>query len=182
MTRNRWQEDSAAIAEAERFYSFVGQYVISFQWLEGQIDQIFLLARGHGNWNDTHRWLSGLRNVEKINAFRDLVHTDGPFDRVQIDGWYDRFDQVVERLHAERLRRNGILHAQFLFDFLAIGQPVMRLEVRRQGGELKFTQEDLSHAKCEEIMAELAKLAFDLNLICVQLRHVYKEKPPPPVG
>lgn len=51
MTRNRWEDDPAAIAEAERFYSFVGQYVISFQWLEGQIDQMFLLARGHDEWN-----------------------------------------------------------------------------------------------------------------------------------
>ncbi|RMB01977.1 hypothetical protein [Eilatimonas milleporae] len=179
MTRNRWEEDPATIAEAERFYSFVGQYVISFQWLEGQIDQILLLARGHDHWDETHQWLSGLRNVDKIHAFRDVVDADEPFDRVPIEGWYDRFDQAIDRLHTERQRRNGILHAQFLFDFLAIGQPVMRLDVRRRGGDVEYTQEDLSQARCDEIMNELAQLGVDLNFICVQLRHVYRQNPPP---
>ena len=174
MTRNRWEDDPAAIAEAERFYSFVGQYVISFQWLDGQIDQMFLLARGHDEWNETHHWLAGLRNVDKINAFRDLVQADEPFDRIQIDGWYEHFEQVVDRLHTERKRRNGILHSQFLFDFLAIGQPIMRSDVHRRGHDVDFTQEDLSQARCDEIMGELAKLAVDLNFVCVQLRHVYR--------
>ena len=76
MTTSRWEDNPAAIAEAERFYSFVGQYVISFQWLEGQIDQMFLLARGHDEWNETHHWLAGLRNVDKVNAFRVLGCVD----------------------------------------------------------------------------------------------------------
>ena len=45
MTRNRWEDDPAAIAEAERFYSFVGQYVISFQWLEMIYLEIFECLR-----------------------------------------------------------------------------------------------------------------------------------------
>ena len=37
--------------EADRLYSFVGQYVAIFQWMEAQLDQILLLAYGHENWN-----------------------------------------------------------------------------------------------------------------------------------
>lgn len=81
---------------------------------------------------------------------------------------------MVDRLHTERKRRNGILHSQFLFDFLAIGQPIMRSDVYRRGHDVDFTQEDLSQARCDEIMGELAELAFDLNFVCVQLRHVYR--------
>lgn len=94
MTRNRWADDPDALAEAELFYSFVGKYVISFQWLEGQIDQMFLLARGHDAWHETHRWLAGMRNTDKVTAFRELVLADEPFARVPIDGWYDRFQHA----------------------------------------------------------------------------------------
>lgn len=174
MTKNRWEDDPVAIDEANRVYSFLGRYVISFQWLEGQIDQILLLARGHQNWEETHKWLSKLKNFEKINAFRDLVQDDVSFCRVQIDGWYEHFKQVADRLDRERIRRNSILHAQFLFDFLVIGCPAMQVNVRRQGNNVEFTQENLSPARCEEILNELAKLAIDLNFICVQLRHVYR--------
>lgn len=85
--------------------------------------------------------------------------------------------RVIDRLDAERLRRNGILHAQFLFDFLAIGHPVMQVDVRRRHGDVEFNREDLSRARCDEIMDEVAQLAFDLNFICVQLRHVYRPSP-----
>ena len=157
-----------------RFYRFVGAYVISFQWLEGKIDEMFLLARGQDVRAETFSWLAQKTNAQKIDAFYELVVACSPFRHVPIDGWYDHLRAVVERLHQERRRRNGILHAQFLFDFLAIGAPVMRTHVQRQAGNAVFDQEDLSPKRCDDILGELALLAFDLNMICVQLIHVYE--------
>ena len=171
MTRDRWQEDPTAVREAERFFKFVGQYVISFQWLEGKIDDIFLLARGHNNRKQTFAWLAQQTNEKKIDAFRDAIFDGAHFAPVLVDGWEARVYSVTDRLHAERRRRNGVLHAQFLFDFLAIGAPIMRTHVRRKGGSVAFDSEDLSPERCHQIISEVALLAFDLNMICVQLRH-----------
>ena len=174
MTRNRWMENADAVQEAERFYRFVGAYVISFQWLESKIDEIFLLARGQDVRADTFNWLAQKSNAQKIDAFQKLIVAGSPFRHVPIDGWYDQLSKVVERLHQERRRRNSILHAQFLFDFLAIGVPVMRTHVQRQAGNIIFDQEDLSAAKRDLILSELAELASNLNMICVQLLHIHE--------
>lgn len=174
MTRDRWQEDPNAVREAERFFKFVGQYVISFQWLEGKIDDIFLLARGHNKREQTFAWLAQQTNERKIDAFRGVIFDGEHFAPVTIDGWEARVHSVSDRLHAERHRRNGILHAQFLFDFLALGAPIMRTHVRRKGGSTVLENEDLSPERCGQIISEVALLGFDLNMVCVQLRHVYR--------
>jgi hypothetical protein len=178
MTKNRWMENPEAVREAERFYKFVGEYVISFQWMEGKIDEVFLLARGHDARAKTFSWLAQKTNAQKIDEFQTLVKAGTPFGYVAIDGWYDRLRTVVDRLHEERRRRNSILHAQFLMDFLAIGAPVVRTHVKRQAGDVIFEQEDLSPTRCDTIMGEIAQLAFDLGMICVQLIHVYKSPEP----
>ena len=72
MTRDRWQKDPTAVREAERFFKFVCQYVISFQWLEGKIDDIFLLARGHNNRKQTFAWLAQQTNEKKSTPFATL--------------------------------------------------------------------------------------------------------------
>lgn len=173
MTKGRWQEDPAAVREAERFFMFVGLYVISFQWLEGKIDEIFLLARGHENYQQTHTWLAQQTNEKKVDALRCLIFAGEPFAPVMIDGWESHVDTVISRLHAERRRRNGILHAQFLFDFLTIGAPVLRTHVRKIGGSAVFDSEDLSASRCDQIISELGQLSFDLNRIHIQLVHAY---------
>jgi hypothetical protein len=177
MTRGRWLDDPNAVAEAERLYAFIGRYVISFQWLEGRIDEMLLLAQSHQNRADTFAWLARKDNKTKIDAFKELVKRDGPFREITVAGWAERFDEVITRLHAERQRRNGLLHAQYLFDFLAIGAPVLRTHVQRLEGELNFDQQELSPGRCDEIMREVVQLSFDLNIICVQLYHSYRDEP-----
>jgi hypothetical protein len=173
MTRNRWQEVPDAVLEAERLYKFVGEYVIVFQWLEGKIDEMFLLARGRESREETFGWLAQKTNAQKVDAFYEMIIADKPFRPVTLDGWSDRLISVRDRLHAERRRRNGILHAQFLFDFLTIGAPVVRTHVTQRNGNLIFEQDDLSPSRCDEIMRDLAQLAFDLNMLCVQLYHTF---------
>jgi len=172
MTRNRWEGNSDAICEAERFYNFVGTYVISFQWLEGQIDEMLILARGYANRRNTIAWLAKKRNEQKVDAFYEIITANKSLCLVQGSDWRDRFKSIRDRLHNERRRRNGILHSQFLFDFLAIGEPVMRTHVTQRAGNLAFDREDLSPKRCEDILRELAQLAFDLSMIYAKLRQL----------
>jgi hypothetical protein len=51
----------------------------------------------------------------------------------------------IERLHAERRRRNALLHSQFLFEFLKIGQPPSSNRVRGEN-QIEFTQQNLDRA------------------------------------
>lgn len=175
MTRNIWESDPNAIEESELFYSFVGKYVISFQWMESKIEQIILLAHGHEKWDETQENLSRLKNEEKINLFSDLVLNSDAFDRVSIEGWYDQFEKLINRLHDERRRRNDLLHAQYIFEFLALGEPILKANRYRKGGNFTRTQEPLSPDRRDEIMTEMANIAFDLSSVCLQLVHLYKD-------
>ena len=172
MTKGRWEEDPAAIAEAERIYRFVGEYVVSIQWFEAKMEEMILLARGKEAWDEIWAWLAKATFSDKIDAFHELADDRSLFDTGDIKGWSERLRLAVESIHGERKRRNGLLHSKFLFDFLAIGYPVMRTNVRRRDGGLSFEREDLSSERRDEIMHEMAALAMELNMLCVQLLHV----------
>lgn len=175
MTRDRWFSDPKAIASAERLYSFIGKYVISIQWLETKIDEVLKLARGYENSSETLNWLTGKRFHEKIDEFRKLVTDDGPFLPIWPDGWLEKFESVVQRLHAERTRRNGLLHSSFLFETLSIDNAVLRTHVVRRDGEPYFDQEWLSSSRCEEILDEVASLSIDFGHIYLQLIAAYDD-------
>lgn len=169
-----YQRDPDVMLEAERIYKFIGQYVVFFQWLDGRIDEIFLMARGHESRPETLSWLAKQTNDNKVKEFSKLIISGAPFSPVYVDGWGERLQSVVERLQNERRRRNGIMHAQFLFEFLPINVPVLRSHLQREGDIPVFDQEHLSPERCGQIIEELSQLAFDLNMICVQLRHSYR--------
>lgn len=174
MTRNLWLEDTKAVAEAERFFAFIGRYVIAFQWLEGKVDEIFLLAGGQQARSETLLWLSKQPNNAKIEAFYSLISDEGSFGVVKIAGWSELIDAVVTQLHEERRRRNGLLHSQYVFDFLAIGAPVLRTDAHRFDGDFQIDHEELSAERCDLILDEVALLSYDLGHICSQLHHVYR--------
>lgn len=113
MTQDRSHDDPDALHGTERFFKFVGQYVIRFQCLEGKIDDVFLLALGHDGCEQAFAWLAQQTNDKKIDAFRDLISAGEPFAPVGVDGWGASVQSVIDRLHVERHRRNGILHARF---------------------------------------------------------------------
>lgn len=156
MTKGRWDDNPDAVREAERLYQFVGQYVIAFQWLEGKVEEMLLLARGHANREETFAWLTRKTNNSKIEEFQNCVTEGGAFREITVDGWSERFGEMIARLHYERKRRNG---PQYLFDFLAIGAPVLRTDVQCHQGGVQFDQEELSPQKCDAILTEIAQLS-----------------------
>lgn len=114
----------------------------------------------------------GKSNAKKVKAFKTLALSEDVVAKITLDDWITRVDNVVERLHDERRRRNGILHAQFMFDFLAIGAPVVRTHIKDQDAAPLFDQEQLSSERCDDIMVEIGRLAFDFGLLIASLRSV----------
>ena len=158
--------------EADRLYSFVGQYVAIFQWMEAQLDQILLLAYGHGNWAKTQAELAGMRKVDKITAVEPVVMAPIPFGRrTGRPGWIEGFAALIERLRQEGRRRNSIVHSQYLFEFVEAGMPPLRSDRRKKDGVAEFDQEFLDSERTEAILEELAVLAFDLSQARIQLVH-----------
>jgi len=157
---------------ANALFVTVGQYVVMFQWIEGLIEQSLLLL-----WCDTprpnnlHR-LAGMTNQQKVDALKKAFQSSpaNARGRTRLD-WTARFEQLTERLHTARHRRNELLHSQYLFEFLQIGQPVLRSNRRRAGGEERFEQEHLGAAAQAALLAELAMLGSDLSLAYSQLIH-----------
>ena len=171
MTRDRWLEDPKALEQAERLYAFIGKYVISIQWFESKIDELFLLAKGHDKWSETQAWLAGLFFKNKIRRFHNLALADGRPMLHDTEDWTRKITNLRRRLDAERERRNGILHAQFLFDFLAIGHPVLRSRIKDDHGAPEFDQEYLSPERCDEILTEVAQLAFEFGITVKSVRN-----------
>jgi hypothetical protein len=163
-------EDPKAIDEAEKVYAFVGIYVISFQWFEDTMDQTFILGRGVKNAKTTRDWLVKRTFSDKMKAFHKFAMDEEFFLRAPQKDWYDEFDIIMKKLDAERSRRNGLLHSNFIFDFLAIGQPVISNEIRKENGVAKIHNNELSIEVRDGVLKELADLSFRFSMACSQLR------------
>lgn len=161
-----------AEAESEALFLVIGKYVVFFQWIEGVIDQCLLLFWGHANWVESQKRLAGMRNHEKVDALLHEFQTNPANLRGQKrQDWADRFQGLIERLHGERRARNTLLHSQYVFDFLEIGQPILRSDRRKMNGSVTFERQDLSSEQQAALLDRVAHLAMDINLARVQLVH-----------
>ena len=166
--------DRRADEEVDRIYRFLGQYIAIFQWVEAQLDQILLLAYGHENWTETQRKLAGMRNVDRIDAVEAIVKAPSPFGRrLGRPEWIEDFSTLIMRLRQEGQRRNGIVHSQYLFEFVDAGMPPIRSHRRKKDGVAGFDQISLDSEWTEEVLQDLAILAFDMSQARIQLVHWY---------
>ncbi|MBS0234830.1 MAG: hypothetical protein JSR99_15245 [Proteobacteria bacterium] len=172
-----WTDD-----DTEALFATVGKYLIFFQWIEGKIDQILLMAWGHQNWSQSQARLARMKNHEKINAVDELVQNSNVFARARTrPDWISSFRLLIEHLHAERDRRNSLIHSQYLFEFAEAGFPPVASHRRKVNGTAEFRQQDLTPAAQKDLLANLAQLAMDVNFAHVQLiadyRHDADETP-----
>ena len=94
-------------------------------------------------------------------------------------GWTEDFAALLERLRQEGRRRNGIVHSQYLFDFVEAGMPPLRSDRRIKDGVVGFEREELDSERTEAIFKELAMLAVELSQARMQLIHWF---PPEEMG
>jgi hypothetical protein len=162
-------------ADTDGLFTSLGKYVVIFQWIEGVLDEILLLAWGHENWASSQTRLAKMTNEEKVNAVKTVVFTSPDFARVHTrPDWLLKFEGVMERLHRERMKRNAIVHSQYLLQFADAGLVPLSSARRRLEGNTVFTQQELSKEFQAKLLDDLAQLALDLNFVRVQLVHDYR--------
>lgn len=167
-------------ADTEALFATVGKYVIFFQWIEGVLDQILLLAWDHDNWEASQAKLAKMANEQKVDAVRETVLSSADFARVHTrPEWCAHFVSVIERLHTERRRRNAIVHSQYLLEFADAGLAPLRSNRRRAEGQAVFDRQELTRATQDELLREVVQLAMALNFVHVQLVHDYRAPPEP---
>lgn len=164
-TNHDWARDS------DPLFTFLGLYLSTFQWIEGELDQIILLAAGFEIWDNTQDRLARMDNHTKVKAAMAAAIDTEAFSLVGgIAGWKERVETAAERLHDERRRRNRIMHSQFLMEGLEHGLPAIRSVRTRGEPERPFDQEELSRPRMDAILGEVAELAIATGMITVQLR------------
>jgi hypothetical protein len=162
-------------ADTERLFTSIGKYVIIFQWMEGVLDQILLLAWGHENWDSSQSKLAKMTNEKKVDTVKKVVLASSDFARVHTrPEWCRHFESVMARLHKERLRRNRLVHSQYLLEFADAGLAPLSSHRTRLEGEPVFAREELTKEFQTTLLGEVAQLALDLNFIRVQLVHDYR--------
>ena len=169
---SRWTD-----ADIDAIFSAIGRYFVIFQSLEGKLDEILLLGWGHEDWTKRQTKLANMSNVDKVNLVRELVLSSPDFSRVhRRPEWCEDFEQTIQRLHDERRRRNGLVHSQYLFDFVEIGYPPLRSLRRRGNSDLRFDQEYITKAALNDTLRKLIELMMDVNFLYVQLVHDYNSR------
>lgn len=165
-TEHDWARDSNPL------FTFLGLYLSTFQWIEGELDLIILYAARFENWGDTQDRLARMDNNAKVKAAAMAAIDTGAFPLVgSIEGWEARVESVTAQLHEERRRRNRIMHSQFLMEGLEHGLPAIRSVRTRGEPDRPFDQEELSRPRMDAILREVAELAFATGIIMVQLRN-----------
>lgn len=172
LSDKKWTDD-----DTEALFAAIGRYLVTFQWIEGKLDQILLLGWGHDHWAASQAKLATMKNDEKIGAVRKLVFESPAFARSQEDrDWCDKFERLLGRLHEERVRRNSLAHSQFLFEFVEVGLPPMRSNRKKSSGEPIFDREDLTKEAQSTLLAGVGQLALDVGWAHVQLIADYRSQ------
>lgn len=154
--------------EADYLYSFIGKYVISFQWAEAKLEEIVQLSEGFANWTSTAEQLVNLPVAKKINLVEEIVAKGEAFPGVLTNAdWLLHFRATLELLRAEARRRNRIVHSFYLFDFMDIGGPPLGSFRARHDGAIE--NHWLSVSETKAIFAELAEVSFELAQAHLQL-------------
>ncbi len=162
-----------------KIYQRIGEFVVSFQWLENRIREIgwLVLDPARKNWppmdlrDETTAAL--FTKVEKL--FLDAL----PQCRIDMELETDfrtSFAKNATRFHNLRRSRNKILHSAYV-ELMAGGETLglirsnPRLEVDHETGEPLFDHGVLSENSFELEFKEMGDLAIFFNRCYIQLIH-----------
>jgi len=145
--------------------------LIAFQWLEGKVDEILLLAWGDDR-DDGLRRLTRMSMSDKLKIVVTEVRASAKLARAQSrPDWWSEFEGVVARLDEERSRRNDIVHSQY--DFLGNSFGPIRSKSSLNAGQISVDHQELSKDAQAALINSIAELASDLGRIHLQLVHDY---------
>ena len=162
-----------------KIYQRIGEFAVSFQWLENRIREIgwLILDPGHNNWppmelrDDTTAAL--FAKVEGL--FLDALTECRLTPEFEAD-FRNSFAMNANRFHSLRRARNKILHSAYIElkgggEVLGLMRINPRLAIDDETGQLLFDQEMLSVNSFEHEFKEMADLAIFFNRCYMQLVH-----------
>ena len=165
--------------DEDKIYQRIGEFVVSFQWLETRIREIgwFILDPSRENWPPMD-----LRNETTANLFvkvEKLFLDDLPRCRLCPDleaNFRDSFAENAERFHNLRRARNKILHSAYIVlkaggEVCGIIRSNPKLIKDSETGEPLFDQDILSEKSFEEEFRQMSELAVFFNRCYTQLIH-----------
>lgn len=164
-------------------YQRIGEFAVSFQWLEHKLREIGWLILDPGRKNWPPKDLRALGNKELIDKVHELFVQALP--RCRLDAALEAefgasFASCARELHQLRRDRNRILHSAFIE--LKAGSEVRglmrtnpRLEVDEETREVLYDQELLTPESFAEEMRMMANAAMFLGRAYLQLIHRYPD-------
>lgn len=165
----------------EKIYQRIGEFVVSFQWLENKLREIgwFILDPKRSEWPP--EGLRNLTNEKLIDKVHQLFIEALPKCKLPNEletEFRESFDSCAKTLHQLRRDRNRILHSAFIE--LKAGDEVHALirsnpqfGIDEETGEPLFDQEYLKPDSFHREMAKMAEAGFFLNRSYTQLIHRY---------
>jgi hypothetical protein len=170
--KNETAEEKAEREELDRLYRFIGLYVIIFQQVEAELDQIILLVVGQDRWHVGQSIVTLLSNSAKIDLIQSIVKSSALSSGSEAQQeWLKSFDHVLQELRSEGAQRNKIVHSIYLFDFMKVGAPPLQSKRRKKKGELDFEQAFIDADHASKAVGRISELAFDVGMLRTQLIH-----------
>jgi hypothetical protein len=161
----------------DKLYQRIGEFVVSFQWLENRLREIgwLILDPDRNEWPP--RTLRNLTNNDLVNEVESLYV--GLIEGLDVEGKDAQkadFRSLMSSCHDMRRYRNNLLHSAYIElkagdDVMGILRSNPKLRVDPSSGEVLFDQEMLSEEAILNEMGKLAELAFRLNVHYTQLIH-----------
>lgn len=165
----------------EHVYQRIGEFVVSFQWLENKLREIgwFILNPTRSEWPPKD--LRNLTNENLIDKVHQLFIQALPACKLTTEletEFNGSFKTCVGDLHQLRKQRNRILHSAFIElkaggEAHAIMRSSPRFGVDEVTGESMFDQEILEPNSFDNEMRKMAEVALFLNRSYIQLLHRY---------
>ncbi len=153
----------------DNLYNFIGQYVLAFQYIEGELDKILLLVIGHDRWHVGQCIIAKLSNRDKIDAVLSIVSSSEI--ALKNGEWIKKFETLISRVKKEGERRNKILHSQYIYDLFEASAPPLRSKLKTTKKGIAFDREYLDSSTTDVILKEIFDLAVEMSLAHVQLVH-----------
>ncbi|MDP2594823.1 hypothetical protein [Alteromonas stellipolaris] len=170
--------------DESRVYQRIGEFVVSFQWIENKLREIgwFIIDPERVVWPPEK--LRNIRNEELVDRVHEMfiqAISKCALGSDQEQEFKVSFDSCAKDLHELRISRNNILHSAFI-EFKAGGvvQGLLRsspkMKINEESGEPIFDQEFLTPDSFEQDMKKMGEAAFFLNRAYTQLIHRYPQE------
>jgi len=164
----------------DKIYQHIGEFVVSFQWLEFKSREIGLYIIDHEKLNFGERQeLINLTNEKLIEEVKKLFLDNIKYCFLPKDfekTFVDRFTDCCSRLHKMRQIRNSILHSAYLeIDSHGTSLGMLKKDNKKllkKGFDASI--EPLTSKSFNKYLFEMAEIGISLNLCLSQLRMRYK--------